>query len=119
MAGTPGTAPEAAAAREGGFHPAPGLVGLTGRLRVTVRGKGAGVLDVKDGQVRFLPADGEALATAIVDSAETVRALRRGRLNPVVAVLQGQLDLQGDLDFALRAILGLQVADPFAGEDAD
>jgi hypothetical protein len=48
-----------------------------------------------------------------------VRALLRGRLNPVVAILRGHLDLQGDLDFAIRAILGLHVAGPFAGEKAD
>jgi len=82
-------------------------------------GKGAGILEVKDGQARFLPADGDAVATALVDSEETGGALRRGRLNPVVAVLQGQLDLQGDLDFAIRAILGLQVGSPFADENAD
>ncbi len=34
MAGTMNTAPEAAAPREGDFQPAPGLVGITGRLRV-------------------------------------------------------------------------------------
>jgi hypothetical protein len=119
MAGTRNTASEAAPARKGDFQPAPGLVGLSGRLRVEVVGKGAGILEVKDGQARFLSADGDAAATAIVDSEETVRALRRGRLNPVVAVLRGQLDLQGDLDFAIRAILGLQVASPFADENED
>ena len=119
MAGTTSTAPEAAVAREGDFRPAPGLVGLTGRLRVQVVGKGVGILEVKEGQARFLPGDGDAAATAIVDGEESVRALLRGRLNPVVAVLRGHLDLQGDLDFAIRAILGLQVGSPFADENAD
>jgi hypothetical protein len=119
MAATTSTAPEAAVAREGDFRPAPGLVGLTGRLRVEVVGKGVGILEVKEGQARFLPGDGDAAATAIVDGEESVRALLRGRLNPVVAILRGHLDLQGDLDFAIRAILGLHVAGPFAGEKAD
>jgi SCP-2 sterol transfer family len=114
MATTTKTATEAAAAREGDFRPAPGLVGLSGRLRVEVVGKGAVVLEVKDGHARFVPPDGDAAATVIVDSEETVRALQCGRLNPVVAALQGRLELKGDLDFAIRTILGLQVAQPFA-----
>jgi hypothetical protein len=108
------TAPEAAAPREEDFRPAPGLKGLSGRLRVEVVGKGAVVLEVKDGHARFLPADGDAAATAIVDSEETLRAFQRGRLNPVVAALRGHVELKGDLDFAIRTILGLQVAHPFA-----
>src|SRR6267378_2290779 len=111
MAGTTNTAPEAAVAREGGFRPAPGLVGLTGRLRVEVVGKGAGILEVKDGQARFLPGDGDAAATAIVDGEETVRALLRGRLNPVVAVLRGDLDRQGDLEATPTETHGLFLDD--------
>ncbi len=44
MAGTMNTAPEAAAPRGGDFQPAPGVVGLTGRLRVEVVGNGAAIL---------------------------------------------------------------------------
>ena len=85
----------AAAPLEGDFRRVPGLEGLSGRLRVEVMGKGSVVLEVKDGQARFLPADGDAVATAIVDSEETLRALQRGRLNPVVAALQGPPGARG------------------------
>ncbi len=119
MAGTMNTAPEAAAPREGDFQPAPGVVGLTGRLRVEVVGNGAAIVEVVDGRARFLPADGDAAATAIVDSEETLRALRRGRLNPVVAFLRGHLEIKGDLDLAIKVILGLQVAHPFADVKED
>ncbi len=114
MAGTMRTAPEAAAPREGDFQPAPGLAGVTGRLRVEVVGKGAAILEVKDGQARFLPADGDAAATVVVDSEDNLRAFQYGRLNPVVAYLRGHLEIKGDLALAIKVILGLQVAHPFA-----
>jgi putative sterol carrier protein len=114
MATTTKTPPEAAAPREGDFRRAPGLEGLSGRLRVEVAGKGAVVLEVKDGHARFVPADGDAAATASFDSEETLRAFQRGQLNPVVAALRGHLEVKGDMDFAIRTILGLQVAHPFA-----
>ncbi len=114
MERTTTTTPEAAAPLEGDFRPAPGLEGLSGRLRVEVAGKGAAILEVKDGHARFLPPDDDAAATVIVDSEETLRAFRYGRLNPVVAFLRGHLEVEGDLYLAIKVILGLQVAHPFA-----
>jgi hypothetical protein len=114
MDGTTTTNPVAAAIREGDFRPAPGLEGITGRLGVSVAGTPIALLDVKDGQARFLPPGGDADATVKVDSEETVRAFQRGELNPIVAFLQGHLTVEGDRAFALRAALGLQVAHPFA-----
>lgn len=114
MERTTTTAPEAAAPGERDFRAAPGLEGVSGRLRVEVVGKGAGILEVKDGHARFLPADDDAAATVIFDGEDTLRAFRCGWLNPVVAFLRGQLEVKGDLYLAIKVILGLQVAHPFA-----
>jgi hypothetical protein len=54
------------------------------------------------------PGDGEADAVAICDSEESVTAFRRGELNPVVAILRGQLSLTGNLVFAIKVIRGLR-----------
>jgi hypothetical protein len=113
MEGT-ATEPQAAGPRAGDFRPAPGLEGVNGRLRLQVGDKIAATLEVNDGYARLGPAEGAAEAVAILDSEETVRRFQRGELNPVVAALQGRLELKGDLAFAIKVILGLQVAHPFA-----
>jgi hypothetical protein len=107
------------AAGEGGgageFIRAPGLEGLSGRLRVTVPNAGGALLEVSGGGVRLLAHDrGQADAVARVDSLETLRKLQEGKLNPVMAALQGCLVLDGDLPFAIKVILGLQVGRPLA-----
>jgi len=68
------------------------------------------VLEIHDGDVELRPGGGDANAAAICDSAETLAAIVRGELNPVVAALQDRLQLRGDLAFAVNVILGVQVA---------
>jgi len=88
----------------------PSLAGLSGRLRVDVAGHPAWVLEIHDGTVSGRPALHAEDADAVlqVDSEETVAALRRGELNPVVALLQGRMHPEGDGALAIRIILGLQ-----------
>jgi putative sterol carrier protein len=109
--GTQGVGPEG-----GELKPAPGLEGLTGRLRLDVGNQAAAVLEVQDGEARLLPADGEADAVVIAEDVETIHRFQRGELNPVVASLQGKLRIAGNLAFAIKVILGLQVAHPFSQE---
>jgi hypothetical protein len=95
---------------------APGLEGITGRLRIEVAGKLLGVLAVNDGDVDFVLGDGEAGTVAYVRTREDLLYFLRGELNPVVAVLQGRLSIEGDQELASRIILGLQAGSPFHGE---
>jgi len=90
------------------------LTGLKGRLRVDLGSKVAYMLEIGDGAVTVKPGDGEADAVAICDSEESVAAFRRGELNPVVAILRGQLSLTGNLVFAIKVIRGLRTLTPTA-----
>ncbi len=95
---------------------APGLEGTTGRLRIEVGGKLLGVLAVNDGDVDFALGDGEAGTVAYVRTREDLALFLRGELNPVVAVLQGRIHVEGDQEFASRIILGLHSGSPFQGD---
>lgn len=95
---------------------APGLQGVTGRLRIEVCGKLLGCLAVVDGDVEFVPGDGEAGTVVDVASHEDLQSLLLGELNPVVATLQGRLAVEGDIELASRIVLGLQSGSPFHGD---
>jgi hypothetical protein len=88
----------------------PWLAGIEGRLRVDVAGKPATLLEIHDGAVSARPAAGAEPADAVVevDGEQSAEAFRQGRLNPVVAALQGRLSLAGDHALAIKVILGLQ-----------
>jgi putative sterol carrier protein len=92
--------------------PVPALAGLTGWLRVDIGSEVACMIGISDGVVTVKPGDGEADAVAICDSEETAVALRRGEINPIVAILQGRLSLRGDPAFATKVILGLRTMTP-------
>ena len=98
---------------------APGHEGITGRLRIEVGGKLFGVLAVNDGDVDFVLGDGEAGTVAYVRTREDLVHFLRGELNPVVAVLQGRISVEGDQELASRIILGLQSGSPFHDELAE
>jgi putative sterol carrier protein len=85
-------------------------------LRIEVGGKLLGVLAVNDGDVELAVGDGEAGTVAYVRSHDDLMYFLRGELNPVVAVLQGRLSIEGDQELASRIILGLQAGSPFHGE---
>jgi hypothetical protein len=88
----------------------PSLAGLSGRLRVDVAGQAAWMLEIDDGTISGRPTRDAEDASAVLqcDSEETLAAFRRGKLNPVVAVLQGRIRPEGDDALAIRVILGLQ-----------
>jgi hypothetical protein len=98
---------------------APGLEGITGRLRIELGGKLFGVLAVNDGEVDFVLGDGEAGTVVYVRSRADLVDFLQGELNPVVALLQGRLSVEGDQELASRIILGLQEGSPFHGELAE
>jgi putative sterol carrier protein len=97
-----------------GTIPVLALAGRTGRLRVDIGSEVACMIEISDGAVTVKPGDGEADAVAICDSAETAVALRRGEINPIVAILQGRLSLGGDPAFAFEVILALRTMTPAA-----
>jgi SCP-2 sterol transfer family len=89
---------------------APWLAGMSGRLRLDVAGQPVRVLDIHEGVVTPSAASGAEPCNAVISCAseELVVAFNRGELNPVVAMLQGRMTIEGDRAFALQAILGLQ-----------
>jgi hypothetical protein len=94
---------------------APGLVGVSGRVLVRAGGEALGVLAVDDGDVEFIPGEGEADATLLVGDREDLALILRGQLNPLVAALQDRLEAEGDLALAVEVILGLEAGSPFTG----
>lgn len=93
---------------------APGLEGITGRLRLQVAGVDIGVLKVDGGAVEILP-EGDASALMGVDSQATLLSVLGGDTHPFVAFLQGRLRLEGDRELALRIGFGLQAGSPWSG----
>src|SRR5688572_3421539 len=90
----------------------PSLVGTSGRLRLHVGDTMVAILEIRDGNVDLRPGDGEADAVAICDSEETITAIGRGALNPVVAALQNRLQISGDRALAIRVIRALHSTPP-------
>ena len=89
------------------------LAGLSGSMRVDVKGTPAGVIDVQNGTVSVNDPAGEATAVASVEDGADFLRILRGELNPVVAAIQGRLALEGDYEFAVQVILALHAAKPF------
>jgi putative sterol carrier protein len=92
--------------------PVPSLAGVSGRFRIDIAGRPAGLLEIQDGTVSTRPAAGAEDADAVIhcDDEETVAAFNRGELNPIVAGLQGRMRVEGNRSFAIKVILGLQAA---------
>jgi hypothetical protein len=95
---------------------APGLVGVSGKIRLQVKGKPVGVLQVEEnGEVSIVPDfGGEVGATAMIDREDTLLKLLEGEAPPIVAVLRGRLRIQGDGLLALRVLFGLEAGSPWA-----
>jgi SCP-2 sterol transfer family len=86
----------------------PGLGGMKGRLLIQVGGKPKASLVIRDGAVDLVPGDGAADGTILIRDESTFGKLVSGRLNPVVATLQGQMDVAGDRALAGAVLLKLQ-----------
>ena len=92
-----------------------GVEGLSGRIRLNVGDTIIGCLKVApDGSVEILP-DGEAEASLIADTPQTLVGLLGGEKHPVVARLQGRILNDGDVGFVIRTFLGLQAGSPWSG----
>ena len=98
--------------RRGGMVPE--LAGTSGRLAVEVDGKIIGDLVVEDGRVELGGDSAPAQGTIAFRSAEDLWKTLRGELNPVVAALQGRMTVQGDLALAIKVMLSVSAASPFA-----
>ena len=97
--------------------PAPGLVGVYGRLRIEVAGKPVGTLVVDGPRIALTPDTiGPADAIVVVADDESFRKLLKGELNPFVASMRGWARLRGDRNFGTRVILGLRVESPFTNQ---
>jgi putative sterol carrier protein len=99
-------------ARRGGR--VPDLAGVDGRLAIEVDGKTVGELVVADGHVEFGGNGAPTQGVVGFRSAEDLWKVLRGQMNPIVASLQGRLTLQGDLALAVKIILCISAASPFA-----
>jgi hypothetical protein len=92
-----------------------GVAGLSGRIRLTAGDTVIGRLKVSpSGTVEILP-DGDADATLIADTPQTIVGLLGGEKHPVVARLQGRISTTGDTAFVIRTFLGLQAGSPWSG----
>jgi hypothetical protein len=93
---------------------APGLKGVSGKLRLLVAEAPVGVLQVEPSGAVAIAADGSTPTAIAVDTQQTLLALLRGELNPIVAALQDRLQVDGDIALALRVFMGLQGGSPWS-----
>jgi hypothetical protein len=97
--------------------PAPGLVGVYGRLRIEVAGKPVGTLVVDGPRVALTPdTTGPADAIIVCCDDEAFRTLLKGELNPFVASMRGMARIKGDRNFGTKVMLGLRVESPFTNQ---
>jgi hypothetical protein len=94
------------------------LAGVSGRMRVDVKGSPVASIDVQNGQVSVIDRVDEPTVVAGVDDPADFQRIVHGELNPVVAAIQGRLMLQGDLEFGVEVILALNAARPYAADAA-
>jgi putative sterol carrier protein len=88
----------------------PSLEGWKGRLRVDERTTPIGTIQVDDGELTLLAETSNPDAVYVTDDRADMRRIVEGKLNPIVAAVQGRLGLRGDLEFAIRVILALNAA---------
>lgn len=92
---------------------APGLKDVSGKLRLQVADAPAGVLQVEADGTIGITNDGDAATLVTFDTEDTLAALLRGELSPIVARLQDRVRVEGDAGLALRVFLGLQAGSPW------
>ncbi len=87
---------------------APGLKGVSGRLRLQVGDVATADLRIEPSGAVELVGVGDAAAVITVDTQSTLTGLLSGESSPIVALLQDRLQVEGDLALAWRVLLGLQ-----------
>ncbi len=97
--------------------PAPGLVGVYGRLRIEVAGKPVGTLVIDGPRVALTPdTTGPSDACILCADDESFRTLLKGELNPFVASMRGLARIKGDRNFGTKVMLGLRAGSPFTNQ---
>jgi putative sterol carrier protein len=104
-----------------GAEDVPNLRGVSGRLGLKIGSIPSAILEVNDGIVRLREASGPAATDAVVicEEPEDASMIVKGKLNPVVATLQGRIQIEGDLGFAAQVLLALNAGSPFRGQRID
>jgi hypothetical protein len=92
---------------------APGLAGITGRMRLMVGDQALGVLVVDNGRVKLVPDGPPVDVTAVCKSRNVLIGLLRGQLNPVLMALQAGGRLHGDRERGVKILYGLRGENPF------
>jgi hypothetical protein len=88
---------------------------ISGRLRLKIGGREAGVLHMSDGEVEIVQGS-EASATIDFDCLETALQVLGGDLHWMVAALQQRARMEdGDPAFVTRALFGLLAGSPWTG----
>jgi hypothetical protein len=99
---------------EGPVRDAPGLKAIKATLLLQAAGIPAATLKVDDGRLQVTRATGAADASLNFADARTLVDVMEGRLNPIVAVLQGRMHATGkDLILATKFLTRLQAGNPF------
>ncbi|MFT3926807.1 MAG: SCP2 sterol-binding domain-containing protein [Myxococcales bacterium] len=86
----------------------PALDHVRGSLQVDVGSDCLGVIRVEDGQVTLLPGPGKAEAVVTTAEGGGLMRLLQGEMNAIVATIQGNIDLEGDLALASKILRALQ-----------
>jgi hypothetical protein len=86
----------------------PALEHVRGSVRVDVGTEALGILRVEDGHVTLLPSAGHAEAVITTAGENDLQRLLHGEMNAIVATIQGNIDLEGDVALAARILYALQ-----------
>jgi putative sterol carrier protein len=96
----------------------PVLAGISGTMRVDVKGQPAASVHVENGRIWMGKPDDPAQAVVVFEDRADFDRIASGELNAVVAALQGRLALQGDPELGMRVMAALNAARPFARKEA-
>ena len=94
--------------------PAPGLVGISGRIRLQIGDTPVGLLQVDESGEVSIVTEGAAAAVAKLDNEQTLLELLAGELPPIVAILRGRLFVTGDGLLTLKVLFGMEAGSPWA-----
>jgi putative sterol carrier protein len=90
----------------------PGLEHVRGDVRVDVGERCLGIIRVDNGNVALVPGPGHADAVVTTSEESALHRLLHGEMNAIVAIIQGNIDLEGDVALASKILYAVQ-ADMF------
>jgi hypothetical protein len=106
QAETPAVKPNGRTARGTTTRHTQWLEGIGCTVRFVVGQEPYITLKVHDGDVDIVPNDVAVDVTFRCQTMEDAQQLLRGELNPIVASLQGRLNLEGDYGLAVKVLYG-------------